>query len=326
MLRQPTGFLFAAIAVALLYFAFSGAARKRQAGLAGGPQGPATHTSATSRPPARDSETIRIASFNLRQFDERRLQSPGAVELLAKILRQFDVIAVQEITGRSQELLPALCDRINSQGAYYDYVVGPRLGRGNTKEQYAFLYDRASVEVDRNQLYTVEDRDDLLHREPLVGWFRVRGPNANEAFTFSLVNVRVDERETVQELNVLDDVFFAVRSDGLEEDDVILLGDLNADDRKLGELGRVPNLLAVVAKLATTTRGDAQVDNILFDQQATSEFTGRGGTLDFLREYNLSLEQAQVISDHLPVWAEFSVFEGGTAGRFATRPRRDSRR
>lgn len=38
-----------------------------------------------------------------------------------------------------------------------------------------------------------------------------------------------------------------------------------------------------------------------------------------MREFNLSLDQALQVSDHLPVWAEFSVYEGGRAGSVATR-------
>ena len=41
------------------------------------------------------------------------------------------------------------------------------------------------LEIDRRSLYTVNDPDDLLHREPLVGWFRCRagacGPGATPA-------------------------------------------------------------------------------------------------------------------------------------------------
>jgi hypothetical protein len=36
--------------------------------------------------------------------------------------------------------------------------------------------------------------------------------------------------------------------------------------------------------------------------------------MDLMREFNLALRDAVEISDHLPVWAEFSVYEGGQAG------------
>jgi deoxyribonuclease-1-like protein len=133
------------------------------------------------------------------------------------------------------------------------------------------------------------------------------------------VNIHTDPDEVPQELGVLDDVFMAVRNDGRNEDDIILLGDLNADDRHLGELGQISGIMAVIAGMPTNTRGTAQYDNILFTEQATREFTGRGGVFDFMREYNLSMEQAVQVSDHLPVWAEFSIYEGGQTGRFAGR-------
>ena len=115
------------------------------------------------------------------------------------------------------------------------------------------IFDRASVEIDRTQLYTVDDPDDLLHREPLVGWFRVRGPPPDQAFTFSLINIHTDPDEVQHEINVLDDVFRAVRDDGRGEDDVILLGDLNADDRHLGQLGQIPGIRCVILNMNTNT-------------------------------------------------------------------------
>jgi hypothetical protein len=70
-------------------------------------------------------------------------------------------------------------------------------------------------------------------------------------------------------------------------------------------------LAPVLRDTATNTRGNNHYDNILLDVRATSEFTGQSGAFDFLRQFNLTVEQALLISDHLPVWAEFSVQEGG---------------
>jgi len=134
------------------------------------------------------------------------------------------------------------------------------------------------------------------------------------------VNFHTDPDETEQELNVLDDVYRVVRDDGRGEDDVIILGSLNADDRNLGQLGQVSGMAWVLSGTPTNTRGTAQCDNILFQRQATNEFTGRAGIFDFMREYNLSMEEALEVSDHLPVWAEFSVYEGGQPGRTAAGP------
>jgi len=134
------------------------------------------------------------------------------------------------------------------------------------------------------------------------------------------VNIHTDPDETEAELNALDDVFRAVRADGRNEDDVVILGDLNADDRHLGQLGEMSGIAWVVSGIPTNTRGTSQYDNIVFDRNATREYVGRGGVFDFMREYNLTQDEALDISDHLPVWGEFSVYEGGAIGRVAARP------
>ena len=281
---------------------------------------PGNGGSLSSLPPAQQTGTIRIASFNIQVFGTSKSGKPMVMDVLARIVRNFDVVAIQEIRAKDQDIVPNFVELINSTGRQYDYVIGPRLGRTISKEQYAFIYDMATIEVDRSQLYTVADPDDLLHREPFVGWFRVRGATPEQAFTFSLVNIHTDPDETDQELDALDDVYRVVRDDGRQEDDVIILGDLNVDDRHLGELGQISGISWVISATPTNTRSTAQYDNIVFQSQATREFTGRGGIFDFLRQYNLSIEEALEVSDHMPVWAEFSAYEGGQPGRIAGRP------
>jgi len=290
------------------------------------PERPSTPVSVPGRQAPTGGDVIRIASFNIQVFGESKLGKPEVVDVLANIVRNFDVVAVQEVRAQSQSVLPDFLTTVNAAGAQYDYVISERLGRTSSKEQYAYVFNTNTIEVDRRTLYTVSDPDDLLHREPFVAWFRCRNADPQQAFTFSMVNIHtdpdeVDVRKPDNELDVLDDVFRAVRDDGRGEDDVILVGDFNAGPANFGQLGRTPNLAFVIyGDMATNVRGNAQYDNIVFDQTATYEFLGRGGVFDFLREYNLSLTQAKQVSDHLPVWAEFSVYEGGVPGRVAARP------
>lgn len=260
----------------------------------------------------RNSGTIRIASFNIQVFGEKKIENVQNADRLASIIRQFDVVAIQEIRARAQDFLPRFVDIVNADGSRYDYSIGPPLGRTSSKEQYAFLFDSRRIEIARRGVYTVEDPQDFLHREPLVARFRVRGPSSREAFTFSLINIHTDPDETGDEMNVLDDVFRVVQDDGTGEDDVILLGDLNVNDRKLGQLGQVPGMAWVISGQPTNTRQTQQYDNILFDRRATTEFTGNAGVYDFRRELGLSLEQALDLSDHFPVWAEFTAREGAS--------------
>jgi len=277
----------------------------------------AFETPAVQEMPAGD--TIKIASFNIQVFGTSKLGKPKVMDVLAQVVRRFDVVAVQEVRAKDQTVVPRFLAMINAEGDRYDFVIGPRLGRTSSKEQYVFLFDTRRIEVDQGSVYTVEDPADLLHREPLVARFRVRGPPQERPFTFSLVNIHTDPDETKTELNALDDAFLTVQRNG-DEDDVILLGDLNVDERHLGELGRLPGIAYAVSGVMTNTRGTKSYDNIVFDRQATAEYAGRWGVLDLMTEYGLTREEALKVSDHLPVWAEFSVREAGAVGPVATRP------
>lgn len=263
--------------------------------------------------------TLTIASFNIQVFGQSKLKNPQVMQVLAEIVRRFDVVAIQEIRSKEQDVLPRFIELINANGAHYKYVISPRLGRTSSKEQYAFVYDTATVEVDP-RTYVVGDPDDLLHREPFVATFRARGPPPEAAFTFTLVDIHTDPDETDQELNALDDVLWQVRNDGRGEDDVIILGDLNVDEHHLGELGRISHVAWAISGIPTNTAGTATYDNLVFLSNATTEYTGRSGVLDVMSEFHLSRDEVQRVSDHLPVWAEFSVYEGGAAGPVASSP------
>jgi len=216
-------------------------------------------------------------------------------------------------------VVPRFVEAVNANGSRYDFVLGPRLGRTTSKEQYAVLFDAARIEIDRGSVYTVDDPQDLLHREPLVARFRVRGVPPQEAFTFNLVNIHTDPDETAQELDALADVFVGVQQNGSGEDDVILLGDLNVDEHHLGRLGQLPGIAYAITGVMSNTRQDKMYDNIVFDRRATTEYRGRWGVVNLTKEFSLTPQAALEVSDHCPVWAEFSAYEGGAAAMVAER-------
>lgn len=60
------------------------------------------------------------------------------------------------------------------------------------------------------------------------------------------------------------------------------------------------------------------------------EHTGTWGVFDLMAEFGLSMDEALEVSDHLPVWAEFTARESKVVGPVAARPgtglRRESAR
>ena len=269
------------------------------------------------------NDTIRIASFNIQVFGTSKARNPQVMDVLARVIRMFDVVAIQEIRAKDQTIIPRFVEQINASGARYAHVLGPRLGRTNSKEQYVFIFNTDTVEVDHSATYTISDPNDRLHREPLIGLFRARAPPGSNPFTFQLVNIHTDPDEVKTEVEALAEVYRAVLADTTNERDVIVLGDLNASEYKLGSLGKIPGITWAISGLKTNTRRTKSYDNLIFHSNETNEYTGRSGVLDLLREFNLTEKQALAVSDHLPVWAEFSVVEGGSQ-QVATRFRENT--
>lgn len=290
----------------------------------GQPAAPVAAPTPAPPSPMNGGPAVRIASFNIQVFGNEKAKDQDVMWTLSAIVQNFSVVAIQEIRTQDDYFIDNfLRTYVNTNGRAYDKVVGPRLGRSSSKEQYAFLYDTATIQVNHNSIYTVNDPDDLLHREPLVAMFRTRGPPPEQAFTFVLVNIHTDPEETESELDALAQVYQAVRRASGGEDDIILLGDLNVDDQHLGQLGRLDGVRPLIRGVYTNTRQNALYDNIVLHQPSTAEFSGRAGIFNYLQLYQLppqqALEKALKVSDHLPVWAEFSAYEATTPGRVAGR-------
>ena len=261
--------------------------------------------------PRRLSNTIRIASFKMNAASAQQ-PDPHATHVLTHICSQFDIVAFQEIDGRSDAWLAQISQSVATQtnGAVTFRALSDRSKIETGQPQFAILFNTNTLDLDQSQWYSVNDPDDLLARAPLVGWFRAKKVPTSDAFTFTLANIQLDSHRPDLELGYIGELFRAIRNDGRGEDDVIIVGNFNAGDRGLSPLRKKAGLNWVVFDTPTSTDKTNQVDNLVFSQTATIEFTGQGGVLDFLAAYNLRYDQAIAISEHMPIWAEFSAVEG----------------
>jgi deoxyribonuclease-1-like protein len=277
--------------------------------LVGGMLLPVRLQAAASRP----ADTVVIASFNIQVFGTSKLAKPHVVDVLSKVVRNFDVVAIQEVRAKSNDVIPSFVKQVNADGSRYQYVIGPRLGRTVSKEQYTFLYDTSRIEVDTTSVGTMHDPGDRLHRPPMFVRFRARTQPAEQGFTFWMMNSHTDPDEVPEEVDALADAFAALKLARPDEDDIILLGDLNASPQQFGRLRQLPDINWAVSGTTTNTRRSKTYDNLIFQRTATAEYTGKWGVLDLQTTYSLSLKQALEVSDHNPVWAAFSATEARPA-------------
>ena len=48
----------------------------------------------------RPSDSLLIASFNIQVLGKSKMSKPGVVEVLAQVIRQFDIVAIQEVRAK----------------------------------------------------------------------------------------------------------------------------------------------------------------------------------------------------------------------------------
>ncbi|PKL59054.1 MAG: hypothetical protein CVV34_00085 [Methanomicrobiales archaeon HGW-Methanomicrobiales-5] len=255
------------------------------------------------------NKTIKIASFNIQVFGKTKASKQDVVNVLSKIIRNFDIVAIQEIRDISQTSLPALKDAVNSNGeSVYDFVVGERLGRTSSKEQYAYLYNTQTIELTGQPTTFQEPPDnDMFHREPYLANFKVMEGN----FDFVLITVHTDPDEAIKEINALPDVVEQAKEVYHGEADYIILGDLNADCNYFNENSPSPlksseYFWVINNSVDTTTKSTVcTYDRIILTAPAITDFTGGAGIFSFDTEYNLNDKETTAVSDHYPVYAEF---------------------
>ncbi|MEM6470856.1 MAG: endonuclease/exonuclease/phosphatase family protein [Planctomycetota bacterium] len=289
-----------------------------------------------SRDSDRPQDHIRIATFNIFNFGEDksniREHPKTKVDVLseiAKIVNRFDLVAIQEVRtgGASVDNLVAF---MNASGANYSAVVSQPIGDKNRTECYAFVWDQNRIALVPGSSYVVRDPDNRMYREPMVASFQtVLSENENATpFRFTAINVHtdpdlVDPLDRDSEINVLADVFQRVRDWEFarnSEDDFIVMGDLNVSTDELGMLSKIRGVVSVAGDIGTNLLQTKTNDHILIDQNVTREFANKFGVIDLIDEWGFTSEQAGSISDHLPLFADFSRFEMSAIPQTASMP------
>jgi deoxyribonuclease-1-like protein len=229
--------------------------------------------------------TITVASWNIEQFGETKSSDPVRLAHIAAVIKDFEVIAIEEIPDAASQGQNEI-DRLTSELRHEhrrkcDHVLGPRTGcTGGRTEQYAVLFD--SEILDRVDSSTVADdpnASDNMCRDPLVVKLKPVDATANLTFTLIVVHTDPDPASPLRrDLNALGRIYQSVQASDAQDDDVILLGDLNAAPKDFQGPGNVPDLVYAVPNSGTMVSGPSQNDNIVFQWHSTGEdYTGWSG-------------------------------------------------
>ncbi len=266
-------------------------------------------------PSRRVDENLLIATWNIQQFSNRH--SKRALQYIADICERFDIIALQEVKTdlrgleRLQGLLP---------GNYRILVSDPT---GNS-ERFAFLYDKRTVfptglvcEIGFN-VTAKAHVGYQLHRMPYCASFRAG------RFDFVVASAHIyfgkTKAERAQRAKEIGELakFIARRAKAernkVFDRDFFVVGDFNIEkegddffNALVAEKFVMPDKLK---SLKTNFNRDKTYDKIVWRKRKSFSPTGKLNVVPFgdvvFREKGKKGCKKE-ISDHLPLWAEFTI-------------------
>ncbi len=71
---------------------------------------------------------VRVATFFVEGFGLTKAKKPQVMDILARIGREFEVLAIQDITSESDDIVPRLVDLMNKTGRHFDTPWGRASG------------------------------------------------------------------------------------------------------------------------------------------------------------------------------------------------------
>jgi endonuclease/exonuclease/phosphatase family metal-dependent hydrolase len=281
-----------------------------------------------------------IATWNIREFGGLTEEWNGdehtpkrdlhSMLLIAEIIKRFDIVAIQEVTGK----LKALRHLLKLLGEHWSFILTDVCkGSSGNDERLAFLFDTRKVKLSglACELVTPNEQVEAIGENAFTRQF-ARTPYAvsfkSGDKTFILITAHIlygknaEEREP--ELRAIAE-WLAEWSEDINafHQSLILLGDFNIDRRgdpryeAFTSTGlHVPHDLTKVRRMIYENSAKYYDQLAWFkDEQGMDKISlkySRGGTYDFTpialrdRGYtNNSLSWR--MSDHLPLWGEFLV-------------------
>lgn len=251
--------------------------------------------------------TIRIATFNIQNLGLTKMGKADVVKQLVGIVRKYDVIAIQEISDKSNVTANRFLNSINQgQKVKYGLLLSQRSGQqdddATDQEQYAFYYNTATVaDLGHSMLYN-DSVHDYFCREPFLAHFKVARGN----FSFVICTIHTKPTAALEEIGALNEVVAWAKTKYAGEDDFIVLGDYNASCTYVtpsqldGLEFRSNNYQWIIADTVKTNLSSKQCayDRIVITKASTStDFDGKWGVDRCFT--------SKAVSDHWPVWAEF---------------------
>ncbi|XP_062316817.1 deoxyribonuclease-1-like [Osmerus eperlanus] len=261
---------------------------------------------------------MKIASFNIQKLGLNKVANKDVLSYIIKIVSRYSVILILEVVDRSGKAMRTFLEELNSKQDNrkhpYTMAQSSRLGRDSYKEQFVFLYREDQVRLTDSYQYEDDQAgdEDAFAREPYILRFTCLSTVLSDLV---LIPVHTQPTDSQKELDELYDVVEVVR-EKWETDNILILGDFNADGRYVSRSGmrdiRIRSdanyhwLIADDVDTTASTANDHTYDRIVVygDNMMAAIVPNSAKPFNYQQEFHLSTDIALSISDHYPVEVE----------------------
>lgn len=250
---------------------------------------------------------LTLVSWNIQHLG--RSKTDEEIWQMAQILRHFDIVAIQEVVAKDPagaQAVAKLADELNRTGANWDYQVSnPTISPSvYISERYAFLWKTSKVTL-QHRAFLDSEREDLFFREPFIAKFKSKKQNK----TFYIANYHSRKYTDKPQEEIIYLLDYPERWDTSY---FLIAGDFNTPETdKVWNAFYEKGFASALKNKKTTLKQKCNssmylnhpIDNIYYTPKINLH---QSNSIDFVQScYNL--DRARGISDHLPIFIEFSL-------------------
>jgi len=246
----------------------------------------------------------KLLSWNLENFGKSK--SDQEIAIIANTIKDYDIIAIQEVVAGNggAQAVARLADVLNQSGTKWDYRISdPTSSNTHGTERYAFIWKTNKLKLKGRpwleQKYHVE-----IEREPYFATFEIK----EKIITIATFHAVPKSKQPETEIK-----YFKLLPQEYPTLNLLFAGDFNCPQSHsvftpLKKMGFSPILKNQKTSLKTKSKGNnylaSEYDNIFYKTSSVNFL--KSDVILFYKNF-ISLKEARKVSDHIPIWFEFSL-------------------
>ena len=246
---------------------------------------------------------IKLLSWNIENIGKSK--SSQEINFIANTVKDYDIVAIQEVVAGygGAEAIAKLADELNRKGSKWEYVVSnPTSSSAYKTERYAFIWKTSKVKI-IGKAWLEKKYHLEIDREPFYCTFEYFKKQ------FTVVNFHAITKSRQPETEIK---YFKFLPEEYPTLNLIFVGDFNCPQshtvfnplRKMGYKSILNNQKTSLKNESKNGQNLAsEFDNIFYNQKIRKI---DNGVIHFYKKF-ITLKEARIISDHIPIWFEFSI-------------------